>query len=249
MLDSHYLDLHKNQETLWWYRGMKDISTMLLKRYLPKYKKLKILDAGCGPGAALKYLSKFGDTIGIDISDKALIYARKRGKVLKGDITKLPFKDSSFDLVFCFGVLYHSWVKDESKATEEFYRVLKKGGILLLEEPAYNWFTGNEDVIAYGKRRFTKSELKTLLEKSSFKIFKLSYINFFLFPLGILRRLPEIAGLRQKQPVSDIFRMPQVINVIFYSVLFIESLLLKFVNFPFGMSIICVAKKNEKNNQ
>lgn len=247
MQKSHYKDLFNNQDTLWWYRGMRLINTTLLDKYLPQKKRLKILDAGCGAGAALEYLSKYGETIGVDISDEALKFAVRQGKVLKADITNLPFKDSSFDLVFCYGVLYHMWVKDERKALDEFRRVLKSGGILLLEEPAYDWFMGNEDVISFGKHRFTASELIMLLKECSFKTLRSTYINSLLFPLGIVKRLPEITGLRPRRPVSDIFQMPGIVNFIFLKVLQLESKLLKYINFPFGMSVICIARKDEED--
>ncbi|NCN58635.1 methyltransferase type 11 [Candidatus Roizmanbacteria bacterium CG22_combo_CG10-13_8_21_14_all_38_20] len=246
MQKSHYEDLYDNQDTLWWYKGMRLINTTLLNKYFSQKRGLKILDAGCGAGAALGYLSQYGETIGVDISDEALKFARKRGKVKKADIANLPFKDNSFDLVFCYGVLYHVWVKDERKALDEFYRVLKKGGTLLLEEPAYDWFMGNEDMISFGKHRFTASELKILLKECSFKTLRSTYINSILFPLGIVKRLPEIIGLRPRRPVSDIFEMSGIINFIFLKILQLESKLLKYINFPFGMSVICIARKNEE---
>ena len=109
---------------------MQAIQETFLKQYLPKQKKIRILDAGCGPGAALIYLAKFGDVIGVDVSEDALKFARKRGKVRKGDIANLPFKSETFDVVVCLDVLYHKWV-DTKRAFYELKRVLKKGGIFL----------------------------------------------------------------------------------------------------------------------
>lgn len=243
MQSTHYKDIFDNQDTHWWYRGMEEINVSLLRRYLSKKKDLKILDAGCGSGAALNYLSAFGDVIGVDLSDDALAYARKKGKVKKADLSSLPFKDGSFDVVFCMQVLYHMWVKDEKKVLSEFHRVLKNGGILLLQEPALNWIKGNEDKIAFGKRRYKAEELKKQLEESSFKIIKLSYINFFLFPLILISRLPEILGIRKIKPVSDIFQFPHIVDFFLFNILRSEAYLLKYINFPYGMDVICIAKK------
>lgn len=242
MQKTYYRDLYENQDDFWWYKGMRSITTAFLKKYLPK-NDLKILDAGCGAGAALSYLSTFGKTIGVDKSEEALKYARKRGRVKKGDITNLPFKDNTFDLVFCHEVLYHRWVEDDKKAISEFHRVLKKGGLLLLQEPALSWIMGNEDFISYGKHRYTTGELKSKVENNYFVVLKASYINFFLFPLGVLRRLPEISRFKKKRPVSDIFQLPSPINFIFFNILKFESIVLKFWHFPVGMSVILAARK------
>lgn len=52
------------------------------------------------------------------------------------DITKIKFSDNSFDLIMCSHVI--SVVKDDIKALSELYRVLKKGGLLILMEHIYN---------------------------------------------------------------------------------------------------------------
>lgn len=221
---------------------MAAINSSLLKKYLPKKKELKILDAGCGPGAALLYLSAFGDVVGIDISDVALKFAKKRGKVKKGTVTAIPFKDNSFDLVTCLDVLYHAWVEDNDKAISELYRVIKKDGIILIREPAFDWLHSSEDVVDFTKHRFTEKEVAGYLKKD-FKILKLSYINFILFPLALLKRLPEILNLKEKENTSDIFTINPLLNFFLFAVFKVESFLIPFLNFPFGTSVICVAKK------
>lgn len=243
MKDVHYKDIFENQDTHWWYKAMKEINKSLLRKYLPKKSNLQILDAGCGTGSALKYLATFGDVIGVDLSDEALVYAKKRGKVKKADVASLPFKNESFDLVFCIQVLYHAWVEDEEEVLSEFNRVLKKGGILLIQEPALNWIKGNEDEIAFGKHRFSSKELQSKLERYSFKILKISYINFFLLPIILICRLPEILGVRKRRQVSDIFKLPHIIDSFLFSILRSETFFLNYLNFPLGVDVICVAKK------
>lgn len=242
MLKSQYGNIFKYQDSYWWYKGMAAINTMLLKKFLPKNKKLQILDVGCGPGAALLYLSRFGDVMGVDLSDEALKFARKRGKVRKADISSLPFEDESFDAVVCLDVLYHEWVKDNNKALLEIKRVLKPRGIFLLREPAYNWFRSSEDIVDFTKHRFTKKEIEKDLSKS-FEILKITYANFFLFPLAFMKRIPQVIGLQKKQNKSDFFDINPVLNEILFLFINFESKIIQRFNFPFGTSVVAVARK------
>lgn len=220
---------------------MRAINEQLLKKYLPKNKSLKILDAGCGPGAALIYLSQFGEVTGVDISEEALRFAKKRGKVIKCDVSALPFKDKTFDVVVCLDLLYHRLV-NVKQAVSEITRVLKQGGIFLVREPAFNWFKSSEDIASQTTHRFTTGEIKNLLSPS-FEILRLTYVNFFLFPLAFLKRLPEVIGIKKKSGVSDASNMPPLLNNLFFLILRIESQLVTNLNFPFGTSVVCVAKK------
>ena len=223
---------------------MEKINTNLLSKYLFHGKsKLKILDAGCGSGAALKYLSKFGNVIGVDISDEALRFAKKRGKVRKANVSSLPFNDSSFDVVVCLDVLFHQWIINDMKAISEFSRVLKKDGILLMREPAFDWMKSNEDVIGFTRYRYTTDSVKRKLNKNSFDIMKISYANFFLFPLVLLKRLPVVIGLKKESAVSDIYKLNRLLNFFLSLFLFVEAFILKYINLPYGTSVIGVARK------
>ena len=96
----------------------------------------RTLEVGCGTGIDSYILAqRMGCSgYGIDLSDEALIFARKAGQSFSvslylgiADILKLPFRDNSFDLVFSQGVLEH--FTDEKAATAEQLRVLKPGGV------------------------------------------------------------------------------------------------------------------------
>ena len=52
---------------------------------------------------------------------------------VKADICNLPFEDNSYDIIFCNHVLEH--IPDDTKAMQELYRVLKKGGMAILQIP------------------------------------------------------------------------------------------------------------------
>lgn len=220
---------------------MASINIFFLKKYLPRKNDLRILDIGCGTGAALLYLAQFGNVIGVDKSDEALKFAKTRGKVIKGDIANLPFGDKTFDLVVCLDVLYHRWVNTK-KAFLEIERVVKPGGILLIREPSFDWFKSSEDIASQTKHRFTTKELKRELMQP-FNILKLTYINFFLFPIAFLKRFPEIIGLRKKRGISDASSISPFLNSLFFNIFQAELILLNYVNFPFGTSVLCVARK------
>lgn len=92
------------------------------------------------------------------------------------DITKLKYESNSFDLIICGHVL--SVVKEEKKAFEELYRVLKKDGILILLECIYNneitiedtsIDTDEERIKLYGQpyleRKYGKDFVKRIKEK------------------------------------------------------------------------------------
>jgi len=52
---------------------------------------------------------------------------------VKADICNLPFEDNTYDIIFCNHVLEH--IPDDTKAMQELYRVLKKGGMAILQIP------------------------------------------------------------------------------------------------------------------
>lgn len=76
---SEYRNIFENEETHFFYRANHEIFISLLDQYLPKHKKLKILDAGCGTGLFAKKLEKYGVVTGADISSEAIKFSKKRG--------------------------------------------------------------------------------------------------------------------------------------------------------------------------
>lgn len=115
-----------------------------LDRFLGKtFKKGAILlHAGCGGGQVDEDAVKYAKIYALDISAEALnrykwLYKNKC-EVIHGSIFKIPSKKESFDGVYNLGVMEHLTEKEIKKALDEFHRVLKKRGkILLFWPPAF----------------------------------------------------------------------------------------------------------------
>ena len=102
--------------------------------FLPKNPK--ILDVACGSGDMIEEWKKYSkNIIGVDPSKGMLEIAKKRFPEIKfyqGYAQKLPFDNNSFDVVsISFGIRN---VVEIEKAIDEFARILKKEGILLILE-------------------------------------------------------------------------------------------------------------------
>ena len=99
-------------------------------------KKIKILDLGCGPGAASWYMAREGFSIcGIDGSPTAIGLAKKRfkkehlsGDFKIGDIVKIDYPDNNFDCVVDIACIQHNSPENIKLIISEAYRALKKGG-------------------------------------------------------------------------------------------------------------------------
>lgn len=95
-----------------------------------------VLETGCGNGKTLRSLGK--NAVGIDISSAAVQLAGS--SALVGDVRFLPFKDSVFDIIFCWHVLGHLSFLERKTAADEMLRVLKPGGVFYFKDFSRNDF-------------------------------------------------------------------------------------------------------------
>jgi len=103
-----------------------------------EFKNKKILEIGSGIGSMTKYLLDQGYNVtGIDINEEYIKKARRiygdEIPILKVESAKLPFEDNSFDIAMSFDVFEH--IPDSDEHLQEVYRVLKSGGIYVLQTP------------------------------------------------------------------------------------------------------------------
>jgi SAM-dependent methyltransferase len=154
--------------------------------YLPK--DAPILEAGCGLGAWVVYLSERGyDVAGID-NDPHVIERLKEWrpglKVLCGDIRKLPYGDNELGAVISLGVVEH-FEEGCREAMVEAHRVLRPGGLLFFTVPMnnlfrrvfahpvralyLNWRKSRGDSVHFAEYRFSGTEVEALLRGFGFE--------------------------------------------------------------------------------
>ena len=203
--------------------------------------EIRILDIGCGTGATLDHLKRYGRTHGIDLSELPLSFSRKRGhqRVMRASATDLPFESDSFDLVTTLDVVEH--LDNDVKGLTEIRRVLKPGAPAIIFVPAFQSLWGPNDDQSGHKRRYRLKELRAAVMEAGLRIERISYANFAMFlPIWIGRKILNALG-RDEQAENRINH--PVINNLLAKIFSSEARWLLRHNLPFGVSIICVARK------
>ncbi len=237
-----YAIMNRVEDSHWWYVGRRAILESFLDGIIKKSKieNPKILDVGCGTGGNLEMLASFGAAEGVDVSDDALEYCQQKGlKAHKGLAEALPFEDESFDVITALDVVEH--LDDDIAGLKEMNRVLKKGGRTLVFVPAFMWLWGVQDDVSNHRIRYTKKQIVERLEKAGFDIERATYANWTFFaPILGGRALMKLTGIK---PESENNVNISALNGVFGKLLGAERFFLKNFNFPFGVSIVIVAKK------
>src|SRR2546423_984192 len=245
MREDEYQAMYDLEDRLWWYIGMRAITASLLDGELSERGPLRLLDVGCGTGYSLNWLrSRYPveRAYGVDLSPHAAALWRLRDldTVAVASIDRIPFAANTFDLVTCFDVIYQLDDEGAQRAASELCRVLKPGGVLFIREPAYEWMRGSHDVAVATKHRYTRGELKRLVETVGFETRRATYANSLLFWAAVPHRwLSRLKGSGE----SDVKPASPLMNRLFGGALSMESKIVRRLAFPFGLSVIVVARK------
>ncbi|KKP37629.1 MAG: hypothetical protein UR27_C0004G0042 [Candidatus Peregrinibacteria bacterium GW2011_GWA2_33_10] len=174
-------------------------------KFFEKYfkKGAKVLDVGCGNGRLVEFLKNYSiDYTGLDQSKKLIEEAKKNfsnKNFVQGNILKLPFRDSSFDIIFCIAVLHHiPSVEYRKKAISEIKRVLKNKGIAIIS--TWNMYQPKFDKI---RKKAALNSILTFGNKSKKDLFfywgkeKKSLRYYYAFHAAEFSDLIEGNGLKR----------------------------------------------------
>lgn len=230
----------------WWFRARRVILRSVLEREVRWKPGMKVLEVGVGPGANLYELYPPGLHVqGLDPDPVNSERARQRGPlpVHTGTVEAMPppLAHDVFDALCLFDVLEH--IQDDGAALDLLRQRLKPDGFLALSVPAYAWMWGRQDVTNLHYRRYTRGRLVRLLKQHGFRIQRATYFNTLLFPPVAAQRL--LARLRPLDPdstESDFAFGPPWLDALLYRIFRSEAALLRAMNFPFGVSVLVIAR-------
>ncbi|MBL8148291.1 MAG: methyltransferase domain-containing protein, partial [Blastocatellia bacterium] len=144
-------------------------------------------------------------------------------------------------IITALDVLEH--VDDDLAAMSELYRVCKPGGMLLVTVPAYGFLWSEHDEALHHRRRYAAHELRNKLLLSGFEIERCSYfITLLFFPILFIRIVQGIFK-HSTHPKTSHIHLPEIFNQMLITLLAFEQWLYNYINLPFGVSIVCVARK------
>ena len=168
--------------------------------------QINVLDAGCGFGQYSYFIAKKfrnSNVIGVDINEERIKesekFAQEEGiENLKFDIADLENLnyEESFDLILAVDVLEH--IENDVKVLKNFYRALKKDGLLIISTPSS---LGGSDVHSdedasfieeHIRHGYSQDEIKSKLEEAGFEdiTFKYTYGKFGSLSWKLMIKFP-----------------------------------------------------------
>ena len=234
------------EDHYWWYQALR---RHVADSVQPGREPFSLLDAGCGSGGMLATLrEKFprAELTGIDASERAIELCRERNtgaRLLQAGVHSLPFPADAFDFVLSLDVWTNVGV-DDALGAHETHRVLRPGGTLILNLAAFDFLRGAHDEAVEADRRYTRPQVRALLEGAGFVVERLTYWNFTLAPpIALMRWLSRRRPAHEKAR-SDFRPLPALANQALKSVATLELSASRRLSLPFGTSVLAVARKH-----
>jgi SAM-dependent methyltransferase len=228
--------MDRAEAAMWWYRALHNRLSAALDGIHGT-----VLDAGCGTGG---FLARLGVRrpdlvrVGLEWNQRAAARARQKSAALLtgGSVNALPFADNSFAAAVSADVLCHAAVNPE-RALPELKRVLRPGGRLVINMPAYQWLLSAHDRRVENVRRPTATALAQRLRAAGFINISAQYWNGLLLPLMVVQRKILARG----DAVSDVAPFPPWLDASLHAMTELE----RHLPFPLpaGGSVLATAEK------
>ena len=244
--------LYREEGNHWYHCARQDLLRVYFRQIAVEYgRKLRILDVGSGTGGMFNLLEEFGEVTGFEFSEYAAKLCRKKhpNTALRlGSANNLSelFPAQSFDIVTFFNVLYHQWIEDDAKVVKQAASLIRPGGYLILNEPAFKYLYRDNDKFCYGIRRYTEKEIRGILSTAGLSLDKSTYFNSLCFlPVLALSYLQRY-GLMKKNTISNELNLLSGINTLLKYLMVLERIWIRvFGKMPLGVSILSIGKKPE----
>jgi 2-polyprenyl-3-methyl-5-hydroxy-6-metoxy-1,4-benzoquinol methylase len=239
----------KSGESSFWVRSRHRLLKRIVYDQLAQAGKIKLLEIGCGTGRFIREIvdNKNLEITGSEIYLKGILYAKKNipnVDFIQFDVTQ-GLIGEEFDLIIALDVVEH--IENDVAALSNIYKMLRKGGGLIITVPQHMFLWSRLDEILKHKRRYSRRELVAKLQENGFDIRYLTSFLFVLFPLMVIARMFD-RGRHQTQPdeaaLEKKVTFPNALNWIFDHLMRIDEELIRLgFSLPFGGTLVVVARK------
>lgn len=244
MQANEYLKMAEVEDAMWYFRSLHAHVGRELQREGVK-DGTEVLDAGCGTGGLILRARRWpirARWSGIDFMPLACELARERCgpevDIREASVTALPFDAARFDAVVSADVICQ--IDNPEVAMAEFARVLRPGGVLIINVPAYMWMWSYHDDTVHTKHRYTRPEIARLLRDAGFTTHRLTHWNALPFPLIWAKR----KIFRGNGDTSDVKEYPKPVDAMFAAMMSVEHAWLRAGGaWAWGTSVFAVARK------
>ena len=222
-----------------------------LKRHLPNPAPV-IMEIGCSAGYCLQALSSAfprARLIGADYPLPSIArLAEKQTDIplIQFDLSRCPLPDDCCDAVVLLQVLEH--IENDGAAMGHLFRIVKPGGIVIIEVPAAPHLYDAFDEYAGHFRRYDMASLEKLARSAGFSTVDRSHLGFLLYPaFWITKRLNQWRAPKTKEAREEMVRSLIVSSMrpgsIGGRLMALEEWLRRRVYLPVGMRCLLTVRK------
>lgn len=249
---AEYEAMYRTESELWWYRILHLKVLRSISSHFPSNKNIEILDAGCGTGGMLQSLKNEGyhHIKGFDFSVDAVRLCKTRGlDVEQFSLLEKEEATKQYDVVICNDVLYQFDDAEMLQAFQNLSSKVKKGGVLISNNQAFEAFRGTHDIAVGSKRRFVISDFRSFLTKHGLRLSIQTYnywsllLSPLIFGVRLLQRIQLRLGMIDLNNIkSDVGLPPNFINQFFFRLVKFEDRFLH--KHLFGSSLFITFNKD-----
>lgn len=207
-----------------------------------------MLEIGCGTGGVLAEMRRNFPALKLSGGDaflRGLAYAAQRNPdadLYQMDAVNIPFWEE-FEIVAAFDVLEH--VEDDERMLRQLFTACRPGGGIVVTVPQHPFLWSRTDEYAHHKRRYTRKDLLTKIEKAGFKVERVTSFVSLLLPAMMLSRFMQRKRPLREDSIDDGFRISPLVSKLLGWVFSVEQKAIRLgLSFPAGGSLLLVARKN-----
>ncbi len=241
--ENHYMDVASRAN------AMKALTTHI------SVNRPVLMDIGCSSGFMLKALKKrfpSSMVLGSDYVQGPLVSLAQSNPeipLLQFDLTQCPLPGECLDGITLLNVIEH--IEDDVSALRQTLRLLKPGGIAVIEAPAGPGLYDVYDKHLMHFRRYRMADLLFMLKSVGFDILHQSHLGFFIYPAFAIvkkrnRRYLKADPIVQREVVaSSIHKVKD--NRLMHTVMRVENATRRYISYPAGIRCVVTCRRPAGN--